>query len=71
MFDTFEEASDLIVQCGICGKDRIFYVKQVGDKYNLVRCEWEYCLDHCKCGVPELTNNFDHNDIVSSVSMYV
>lgn len=75
MFDTFEEASDLIVQCGVCDKPRMFSVigvhTQQGTKYELERCSGTPCAFHCQCGIPSLRTIFDHGDLQSAVSMYV
>lgn len=74
LFDSLEEAEDLIVTCNKCDKPRLFVV--VGpledqlDQYTLQRCDENNCECHCQCGIPPVQVEFEHNEVMGIVSYY-
>lgn len=74
LFDSLEEAEDLIVTCNKCDKPRIFNVvgllAEQADMYTLERCDKKDCECHCQCGLPSIQVDFEHRDVVGAISWY-
>ena len=70
LFDSCEEAEDLIVICNACHRPRKFFVKEVSNGFVLERFSSQD-IRKCDCPVPSVTNEFDHKDLVSAVSTYL
>lgn len=69
MFATRDEASELIVECGKCGKSRLFSVVEKGEAhYELERCSEDVCSEHCLCAIPTLVNGIDAREQLSVIS---
>lgn len=69
-FATHEEASELIVTCGLCHKPRMFSVTEHPDgHFEMTRCsDPKACSKHCQCAIPTLTHIFEQRELLASIS---